>query len=56
MQRHGVEMSTDLQKKFRDCIIESQDFVRKQLQDSAFVSLRDVARCLKVEILIFFFF
>ncbi len=34
--------------KLIDSIVKSQEFVRNILGDSAYVSLRDVARCLKI--------
>eukprot|EP01084_Bolivina_argentea_P280152 479056_1 len=40
-------------QRLAKCIVVSQTFVRKTLRDSAFVSLRDIARCLKMFIFLY---
>eukprot|EP01083_Nonionella_stella_P223990 797692_1 len=40
-------------KRLSNCIVAAQGFVRKTLRDSAMVSLRDMARCLKLFVWIY---
>ena len=40
-------------QRLSKCIVASQEFVRKTLRDSAMVSLRDIARCLKMFVWIY---
>eukprot|EP01083_Nonionella_stella_P289833 986305_1 len=44
---------TKKQQKLAKCIVISQAFIRESLQDSAFVSLRDIARCLKIFVFLY---
>eukprot|EP01083_Nonionella_stella_P047379 126793_1 len=41
------------QQRLSDCIVSSQEFIRVVLKDTAFVSLRDIARCLKIFVFVY---
>eukprot|EP01083_Nonionella_stella_P128419 389155_1 len=43
-----LHQNNQLQSKLSKFVVISQAFVRKKLKDSAFVSLRDIARCLRI--------